>query len=487
LPTLPVATVELPHNRRMENWFSPELVALIRELEQPHAYIALLLIAAAFPIAWGVPRLIRGPLPRHGSIIFGSRIFDGVLFPALWLGLVWMARATCLHLHLPLAVFKLVVPTLLSLLVIRLTVRVMRVAFPKSGLVRAVEKTVSWMAWGGVVLWITGVLPSFVDALDDVHWKMGSSTMSLATILEGTIVAGAVLMVTLWVSAAIESRLLKGATGQQLSWRKAASNLVRAVLVFVGLLLALSAVGIDLTALSVLGGAIGVGLGLGLQKLAANYVSGFVLLAERALRIGDTVKVDGFEGRITDITTRYTVVRALNGRESIVPNEMMITQRVESSTLADSRMALSTVVQVGYDSDLDALIPKILELLPGIKRVIEDPKPSVNLSAFASDGLELTVSFWISDPENGTGSVRSDVNLALLRLFNEHRIEIPFPQRVVRVLPVDGGLAAEGVIPGAPSAALDATAPSATAAELAPAPPSKGQSPGVLEDGEPQS
>ena len=472
-----------PHNRRMENWFSPELLALIRELEQPYAYVALLLIVGAFPIAWAIPRLIRGPVPRHGSIIFGGRIFDGVLFPALWLGLVWMGRQVCLHWHLPLAVFKLVVPILLSLLAIRLTVRVMRVAFPKSTLVRAVEKTVSWLAWGGVVLWITGVLPSFLDALDDVRWKMGSSTMSLRTILEGTLVAGIVLMVTLWVSAAIETRLLKGAAGQQLSWRKAASNVVRAMLVFVGLLLALSAVGIDLTALSVLGGAIGVGLGMGLQKLAANYVSGFVILTERALRIGDTVKVDGFEGRITDITTRYTVMRALNGRESIVPNEMMITQRVESSTLADSRMALSTVVQVGYDTNLDELFPRILEMLPTIPRIIADPAPGVQLSAFASDGLELTISFWIVDPENGTGGVRSDVNLALLRLFNEGCIEIPFPQRVVRVMPVQGGPEAEGVVPGAPSRALDSKRPLATAAELALAPPSKGQGPGLLESG----
>jgi small-conductance mechanosensitive channel len=469
----------------MENWFSPELIALIREAEQPYAYVALLLIAVAFPVAWGVPRLLRGPEPRHGSIVFGRRIFDGVMFPALWLGLVWMARVFCLRHHLPLAVFKVAVPILLSLLVIRLTVRVMRVAFPKSGLVRAVEKTVSWLAWIGVVLWITGVLPSFIDALDDVHWKMGSSTMSLATILEGVIVAGLVLMLTLWISAGIETWLLKGATGQQLSWRKAASNLVRAVLVFVGLLLALSAVGIDLTALSVLGGAIGVGLGLGLQKLAANYVSGFVILAERALRIGDTVKVDGFEGRITDITTRYTVMRALNGRESIVPNEMMITQRVESATLADPRLALNTVVQVGYDTDLDALVPKILEIFPAIARVIADPHPSVQLSAFASDGLELTISFWITDPENGTGSVRSDVNLALLRLFNANAIEIPFPQRVVRTLPVQGGLAAEGVVPGAQSATSAATSsePAASAEELSDAPASSGQGPGLLEPG----
>ena len=469
----------------MENWFSPELDALIREAEQPHAYIALLLILAALPVAWGIPRLLRGPLPRHGSIVFGSRIFDGVAFPALWLGLVWIARQFCVRQHLPLAFFKVAIPILLSLLVIRLTVRVMRVAFPKSGVVRAVEKTVSWAAWMGVVLWITGVLPSFVDALDEVHWKMGASNVSLATILEGAIVAGLVLMVTLWVSSAIEAKMLKGATGQRLSWRKAAANVVRAVLVFVGLLMALSAVGIDLTALSVLGGAIGVGLGLGLQKLAANYVSGFVMLAEGALRIGDTVKVDGFEGRISDITTRYTVLRALNGREAIVPNEIMVTQRVESSTLADPKMALSTVVQVGYDTDLDALVPQILEVVPGIKRVIEDPAPGVQLSAFASDGLELTVSFWISDPENGTGSVKSDVNLALLRLFNAKGIEIPFPQRVVRTVAVPGGADAQGVVPGAQSSPTPATssAPAASAQELNDAPPSKGQEPGLLEPG----
>ena len=469
----------------MENWFSPELIALIREAEQPDAYIALLMIAAAFPIAWAIPRLLRGPVPRPGSIIFGRNIVDGVLFPALWLGLVWMARSYCLRHHMPLAVFKVVVPILLSLLVIRLTVRVMRVAFPKSELVRAVEKTVSWLAWGGVVLWITGVLPSFVDALDDVHWKMGSGTMSLATILEGVIVAGGVLMVTLWISSAIESRMLKGATGQRLSWRKAAANLVRAALVLIGLLLALSAVGIDLTALSVMGGAIGVGLGLGLQKLAANYVSGFVMLAEGALRIGDTVKVDGFEGLISDITTRYTVLRALNGREAIVPNEMMVTQRVESATLADPRLALSTVVQVGYGTDIDALVPQILAILPDIRRVLSDPKPAVQLTAFASDGLELTISFWIGDPENGTGSVKSDVNMALLRLFNANGVEIPFPQRVLRVMPAQGGVPDQGVVPGSQSSPslVTSSPPAASAAELADAPPSVGQSPGFLEPG----
>jgi len=195
---------------------------------------------------------------------------------------------------------------------------------------------------------------------------------------------------------------------------------------------ALSAAGIDLTALGVLGGALGVGIGLGLQKLAANYVSGFVILAERSVRIGDMVRVDNFEGRVTDITTRYTLIRALNGREAIVPNEMMVTQRVENNTLADAKMALTTVVQVAYGTDLAAMMPRLAAAVAAVPRVLADPGPGVQLSAFAADGLELTVVFWIADADKGTGNVRSDVNLALLRLLDEAGVEIPYPQRVLR-------------------------------------------------------
>lgn len=203
----------------------------------------------------------------------------------------------------------------------------------------------------------------------------------------------------------------------------------------VGLILAMSTAGIDLTALSVLGGAVGVGLGFGLQKLAANYVSGFVILAERSLRIGDLVRVDNFEGRITDINTRYTVLRASNGRESVVPNELLITQRVENASLADTKMAMTTLVQVAYGTDMDWLMPQLLEAIRRVDRVLPDPAPTVFLSNFAADGLELTVTFWIRDPENGQLAARSAVNLAILRTLNELGVEIPFPQRVVHQIP----------------------------------------------------
>ncbi|RYY73474.1 MAG: mechanosensitive ion channel, partial [Comamonadaceae bacterium] len=190
-----------------------------------------------------------------------------------------------------------------------------------------------------------------------------------------------------------------------------------------------------LTAFSVLGGALGVGLGFGLQKLAANYVSGFVILFERSLRIGDTVRVDGFEGQVVDIKTRYTLIRALNGRESIVPNEKLITERIENLSLADPRVLVSTDVAVAYDSDVDLVQRLLREAALATPRVLKDPGPAARLAKFGADGLEFTLYFWIEDPANGQGNVKSDVNLAVLQRLREAGVDIPYPQRVVHVRP----------------------------------------------------
>ena len=295
----------------------------------------------------------------------------------------------------------------------------------------AVSVGTPWAGWVGMVLWVTGLLPLLLQDLEDITWKVGSSTMSVRTLLEGTLTAGLVMIVALWISSGIDGWLLRSATGSSLSVRKALSNAIRALLLFLGLTIALSAVGIDLTALSVLGGAVGVGIGFGLQKLAANYVSGFVILAERSIRIGDNVRVDNFEGRITDITGRYTVIRSGAGRESIVPNEMLMTSRVENLSLADPKVWHSTVVSVGYDSDVDLVMRLLGEAALASPRVLRDPAPSVALSAFGADGLEFTVGFWINDPENGTLGLRSQINLAILRALRAHGVDIPYPQRVL--------------------------------------------------------
>jgi small-conductance mechanosensitive channel len=273
-----------------------ELEALAASLLHPSALTELALVFACLGLAWLFVRQLKGTQVRASSVLFGDRVFDGVLFPVFALSLALAARALLPLLGVPSAVFRVAIPVLVSLLVIRFTVRVLRAAFPASNAIRAIERTVSWLAWIGVVAWVTGVLPMVMEALDEIRWTFGTTKISARNVVEGTLSAIVVLVLALWLSAAIEGQLLKGATTANMSLRKIAANMARALLLFVGLLFALSAAGIDLTALGVLGGALGVGLGFGLQKIAANYVSGFVILAERSLRIGDMVKVDTFEG-----------------------------------------------------------------------------------------------------------------------------------------------------------------------------------------------
>ncbi|MFM7025771.1 MAG: mechanosensitive ion channel protein, partial [Limnohabitans sp.] len=248
-------------------------LAWLDSLAQPDSLVALAVFAACVVVAWLMVWLVRRAFRESElMVLLGRRLIDGVLFPALLWGLTFGARTMLTQEH-SVALFDILLPACTSLALIRLGVKVLQAAFGQAPVVRMLERTISWLAWGTVVLWVTGILPLVLDELDRIHWKIGNSMLSVRTLIEGALTAGAVLIVTLWVSSVIESWLLRSSTGSDLSLRKVISNTVRVLLMFVGLLLALSSVGIDLTALSVLGGAVGVGIGFGLQKLAANYVS----------------------------------------------------------------------------------------------------------------------------------------------------------------------------------------------------------------------
>ncbi len=415
---------------------TPQIQELLDTLSDPTILRDIGVLLSCLVCAWALVRWARGRSVELDSIWFGKRIFDGVLFPMAALGLAYGAKVVLFEVLKP-AVFKVAIPALLALLVIRLSVRVLSATFPDSVWLRRIERSISWVAWGLVVLWVMGILPSILEAMEEVRWKIGSAYLTLRNLIEGTLTTSVVLMLALWASSAIEKKLLRG-SGDNLSLRKMAANLIRVGLLFVGLILALSSVGIDLTALSVLSGAVGVGMGLGLQRIAANYVSGFVILAERSLRIGDMVKVDNFEGRISDIRTRFTVIRALNGREAVVPNEILLTQRVENSSLADPKVSLNTVFQIAYGSNVRALQARLEKDVRGVERVLSDPAPALQLTEFGADGLTMTLLFWISDPENGPGAVKSAVNLKILDVLSEMGISIPYPQRELRLHPMCG-------------------------------------------------
>lgn len=384
-------------------------------------------IALAGFVVWLVRRSTR---EWTLSVLLGRNLIDGVLFPSVLLVIVFATRAVWGRAH-PIWIFDFLVPVCVSLAGIRIGVKALRTTFKEAAWIRPLDQSFSWLAWGVVVLWLTGLLQLILEELDQIHWKVGNSHLSIRNLIEGGLTASVVMLLILWISSTIEAHLLKSSTGSELSLRKAISNAVTSLLIFLGLIFSLSAVGIDITALSFLGGVVGVGIGFGLQKLAANYVSGFVILAERSMRIGDNVKVDTFEGCITDIKARYTVIRAENGRESMVPNEVLINSRVENLSFADSHVLQSTSVSVAYGSNVQLVMSLLKQACEKQERVLKDPAPFMTLNNFGADGLEFSAHYWMDVQLVGGLALKSEINLEILKLLQVNKIEIPYPKRVI--------------------------------------------------------
>ncbi len=428
LTTVSTASLLLPALNDSAGW--QDLLA------HPHFWWGLLGVGVLAVASWALVRRMASVFSAQLNgidVLFGRRVVDGVIFPVVWLILTVFLRAAMTAAGLDTVGIRLAFPFVLALLSINLSVKVLAFAFHKSPWFASVRKLIVWVVWVLVAAWFSGVLSLVMAELDETKWVIGGYQFALGDLLGGAFTAAGLIAVALWLSAAVDARLLMNAAGAELSVRKAISNIIRVLFVFLGLMMALSAVGIDLTALSVLGGALGVGIGFGLQKLAANYVSGFVILAERSLRIGDLVRVDGFEGHITDIKARYTLIQAPGGEEAVVPNEMLLINRVENLSLANKRLWQSTHVTVGYDSDVAQVISLLEAAASAQPRVLTDPGPHATLMAFEADGLNFRLGFWIDDPENGRANVLSDVNVAILAALRANQIDIPFPQRVVHM------------------------------------------------------
>ena len=390
--------------------------------------IGLLVLCVCFAFYWA--KKIGHWFKNESNLIFGQSTAQGVLFPFLALVFGFAIKAVLHQFKWPSELMVAALPLLLCWLVINLCQGVTRFIFPSSSGMREVERLFAWGSGIFCVFWVFGLMPDFLQELEQVHLSFGKTQVDLRTLLEGALSCVAVIVLTLWFSTLIERQIIKP-TVQDLSMRKVLSNLLRTCLVTIGLLFSLSAVGLDLTALSVLGGALGVGLGFGLQKLAANYVSGFVILLERSIRIGDFVRIEEFEGQITDIKTRYTLIRAYSGIESIVPNEVLMTQRIENYSLQDPHVMLSTSITLSYDINVPEVQLLLLQAALNCDRVQRDPAPKALLEAFDSDGLTFKLVYWIKDPQNGQLNVRSMVNCNVHEALKEAKIEIPRPQREI--------------------------------------------------------
>jgi small-conductance mechanosensitive channel len=420
-----------------------QLFALIhdlwRDVQQPDFLWQSACLSLSLAFGWWLARLLRqrsqsrGTLERNTLQAFGADGLKRLSFPLISLLLVLISRTVLKHWgHVSL--LDLAAPLLLSLALVRGTIYLLRRAFSTSGWLATSERFVAMSIWLCLAMYITGLSEPLIDSLQQVSFHIGKQKLDLWMLLNAVVTVLATVLLALWVGGLIEGRLM---TARHLdsNLRVVFGRVAKALLSVIALLLSLSLIGIDITALSVFGGALAVGLGFGLQKIASNYVSGFIILLDRSIRIGNVVAVDATtSGVVTQITTRYTVLKTLTGIEVIIPNEYLVSNIIRNQSFTDTQVRLVAPIQVAYRTDLELAMRLMQEAALAQARVLPTPAPAVQLTAFADSGINLELGFWIADPHEGTGNIRSDINLAIWRLFREHNIEIPFPQREIRLL-----------------------------------------------------
>src|SRR5471030_1373988 len=420
--------------------FENAIADLIGDINDPGLMWQLGAIALSVALGWGLARLLRLKFGRRdrqqGVLSFSVESFGRVVGPLAIVGFLALSKLLLAKWH-HVNLLKLALPIFGSLVVIRLTFYLLRRVFARQGHVGAAmllfEKVFQLLVWLAFVIYIAGLWDDIFAYMDGTVIPLGKYKVSIASILQAVVSVAVLLVMASWAGTALEERLMQ-MQGLHSNLRVVLARMGRAILIVVALLVSLSLVGIDLTVLSVFGGALGVGLGLGLQKIASNYVSGFVILLDRSLTIGDMITVDKYSGKVTQINTRYTVLQGLDGVESIVPNEMLISSPVQNSSLSNKMLWLSAKVSVAYETDVDLALSLLEQAAATVERVSKEKPPSAQLLTFGADGLDLQVGFWIGDPENGRGGVTSDVNRAIWRALQEHKISVPFPQREMRIL-----------------------------------------------------
>ena len=344
-------------------------------------------------------------------------------------GIVIATLGSLIHLNL----LKLAMPLLGSMALVRGVIFVLRQAFPKATWLTAWERIIAAIVWSWLALYITDLAPNVIDAMESVEFHVGKQHIDLWTVLRGVATVFLTVVFALWIAGVIEARLM-GVHSLDANLRIVGVRVAKAGLTVIAIVTSLALVGIDMTALSVFTGALGVGLGFGLQKIASNYVSGFIILLDRSIRIGNIVQVGSDAGEVTQITTRYTVLKNPGGSEFIVPNETLISSTVQNQTYSNAQLRLTTSVGIAYDSDLDQVAGLMSEVAAAHPRVLAEPAPKVFLTQFADSSINLELAFWIDDPEAGKGNIVSDINFALWRAFKAKGVVIPYPQREIRLL-----------------------------------------------------
>jgi small-conductance mechanosensitive channel len=410
------------------------LQEILANLMTPASGWQILALIAALFIAWAINGALRAYVMRHAldhwKIAIGG--INRVLFPLSTLFFVWLGELI-LATWQSTSILILASQLLVAMASIRLIVYIVRYIIEPGGMLKTLENSIASLIWIVLALHLTGVLPTVFEHLESVKFSIGKNQINLLIALQAVFTVIATILVALWFSRVFENRLMR-IQDINMNVRVVLSKLLRIFLLFVAVMIALSAVGLDITMLSVFGGALGVGLGFGLQRIASNYVSGFIILLDKSMQIGDVVTIDTHYGVVSDLRTRYLVLRKLDGTQVIIPNESLIINPVINHSFTDHKARVQLPIQVSYESDLELAMRLMEQVAYDNSRVLVEPKPTVHLRSFAENGIELMLTVWIPDPEEGSAVLQSEINMKIWQAFKANNISIPFPQREVRVL-----------------------------------------------------
>jgi small-conductance mechanosensitive channel len=363
------------------------------------------------------------------------------------LALVVLARGALQAAHFDVTMMDAASRLIGAYVVVRVAVLLFAASLGNKSWMQHWENRLTLLIWLAIAAEYLGWLDPIISTLDSIGVAAGRSRITVWSVLKLLFTLTLFVLVAAWISRWVERRLKK-LSNLAPSTRIGIAKFANAFLIALSILMGLNAAGVDLTALTVLTGAIGLGLGFGLQSIAANFVSGFVLLMDRSIKPGDVISLSGQSGTSTEnfgwvqeLRGRYVVVRDRDGVEMLVPNQQLIQNSVINWSYTDPRIRLKLPIRVSYRDDPELALQILLTACEGQPRVLSDPAPVSRLMHFSDSGIELELRFWISDPQEGVNNVRSEVNRAIWRLFKEHKITIPVAQReiVVNRSPPDFG------------------------------------------------
>jgi small-conductance mechanosensitive channel len=420
----------------MEALFAPERLAELwaRVYEWLLTYVFVVdntvqaaVIAVTFGVAMLVSRRVNSwlaPYKTHSHAGRAVRIVLPLVLPLVWLALLWLTISAATTLEQPYGLLNTAASLLAAWVAINLVSQ-----FVKNPLWATV---ITWTAWSIAALNILNLLTPTIAILDSAALELGDFRISLYTVARATIALAVLLSIAMYFSGLLESRI-RTSRALSPSVQVLFTKSLKAVLVGAAILVAIRSIGFDLTALAVLGGAIGLGAGFGLQKIVSNLVSGVMLLLDKSIKPGDVIAVAGTYGWVTALGGRYVSVVTRDGVEHLIPNELLISERVENWTHTNSQTRLKLDFGVHYRSDVKKVIGLCELAASETDRVLKNPEPKCLLIELGESALKFQLRFWIADAHNGVQNVKSAVLLNIWEKFKFHGIEVPYPQRDLHV------------------------------------------------------